>query len=209
MDSLNQSIKDLCHSNPGTAVWIGGDTNLPDIDWETEQIISNRYKHSISETFLQTQASCGLEQIVDFPTRGDNTLDTISTNRPSLVKQCVGMPGLSDHDVVFLEMSARAYRQKPPSRKILLWKRANLDDIRSSISTWADDYVNKHNTSTPVEILASDLQQALDKVIDDHVPSKMSSSRYSQCWFDTSTKRTCRKKARAFKKARRTNKERD
>ncbi|XP_072051476.1 uncharacterized protein [Amphiura filiformis] len=209
LDNLNQAIKDLCTSNPSAPVWIGGDMNLPDIDWDTEQIISHQYRKSINESYLLTLASVGLEQIVNFPTRGDNTLDLIATNRPSLVKQCVGMPGLSDHDVVFLEMSARAYRKKPPRRKILLWKQADLESIRTDAKAWSDDFVEKYTTSTPVETLATSIQEALGSLVDSHVPSKTSSSRYSQCWFDTTTKRMCRKKARAFKKARHTNKARD
>ena len=41
------------------------------------------------------------------------------------------------------------------------------------------------------------------------VPSKYSSTRSNQPWFNTATKRVLRRKSRAFKKARRTNKERD
>ena len=44
MDNLNQSIMDICLTNPSTAVWIGGDMNLPDINWETEQIASHQYR---------------------------------------------------------------------------------------------------------------------------------------------------------------------
>ena len=40
------------------------------------------------------------------------------TNRPSLVNRSEGLPGLSDHDVVFLDMNACAVRQKPARRKI-------------------------------------------------------------------------------------------
>ena len=63
--------------------------NLPDIEWETEQLTTNQYTHSISYSFLDTLATTGLQQIVNFPTRNNNTLDVVLTNRPSLVKQCV------------------------------------------------------------------------------------------------------------------------
>jgi len=102
MDNLNQAIQALCHSNPCTAVWIGRDINLPDIIEETEQIISYQYRQNISDSFLQTLANLGLEQIVNIPLRRDKILDIITTNLSSLVKHFVGMPSLSDHDVVFL-----------------------------------------------------------------------------------------------------------
>ena len=83
-------------------IWIDGDMNLPDIEWETEQLTSNQYTHSISYSFLDTLANTELQQIDSFHTRKNNTLDSVLTNRQSLAKQCVGMPGISDHDIVFV-----------------------------------------------------------------------------------------------------------
>ena len=134
MDTVNQYLSTLCHKFSNMPIWIGGDMNLPDFEWETEQLTTNQYTHSISYSFLDTLANTGLQQIVNFPTRNNNTLDVVLNNRPSLVKQCVGMPGLSDHDIVFVETSLRALRHKPVRRKILLWKHANFDDIRLKIS---------------------------------------------------------------------------
>ena len=59
---------------------------LPDIEWKTEQLATNQYTHSISYSFLDTLATTGLQQIVNFPTRNNNTLDVVLTNRPSLAK---------------------------------------------------------------------------------------------------------------------------
>ncbi|XP_071491130.1 uncharacterized protein [Diadema antillarum] len=176
--------------------------NLPvDVNWETEQITSQQYRHSISESYLQTLARTGLEQIVNFPTRRDNILDTISTNRPTLVRQCQSMPGLSDHDVIFTELEIKATKRKPVRREILLWKKADLECIRTCAKKWADKFVTDNDTFTPIETLFEDTQRSLDKLVKDHVPSKMSSSRCNQCWFNTTTKRVCRKKQRAYRKA--------
>ena len=126
MDTVNQTLPTLCHKFYNMPIWISSDMNLPDIEWETEKLTTNQYTHSISYSFWDTLANTGLQQIVNFPTRSNNTLDVVLTNRPSLVKQCVGMPGLSDHDIVFVETSSCALRHKPARRKILLWKHANL-----------------------------------------------------------------------------------
>ena len=53
------------------------------------------------------------------------------------------------------------------------------------------------------------MQLELDQILKDNVPSKWSSTRYSQPWFNTDTKRSTRRKALAFKKARKTNRLRD
>ncbi|XP_072037138.1 uncharacterized protein [Amphiura filiformis] len=209
MEELNSAISHLCISNPGCPIWIAGDINLPDIDWSTNSIISHQYRLALNESFLQLMTTTGLEQMVNFPTRGDNTLDIILTNRPSLTNTCAGLPGLSDHDMVYMDANVRANRRKPVQRNILLWKKADLVDIRLRASKVSDNFTAEYKTSTPVEKLASVLQEELDKIIVDCVPSKLSSTRVNQPWFNAETKRALRRKGRAFTKARRTNKERD
>lgn len=71
------------------------------------------------------------------------------------------------------------------------------------------DYTTKFSTTTPVEILADSLQNELDQIILDCVPSKFTNTRQNQPWFNTATKRAVRRKDRAFKKAGRTNKAKD
>ncbi|XP_072016713.1 uncharacterized protein [Amphiura filiformis] len=167
IDSLNKTIEDLCVSNPECAIWSSGDINLPDIEWSTDQVIGHQYPKSLNESFLQTLSRTGLEQLVDFPTRGDNTLDIVITNRPSLVNRCEGMPGLSDHDIVYVDLNIQASRSKPVKRKIFLWKRADLDAIHSATKTWADSFVSRYSTSTPVEILATEVEDQLEKILND------------------------------------------
>jgi len=88
MDALTEAITMLSKSDPKAALWLAGDANLPDIDWSNDHVRHHQYSHQISDSFLQVLARTGLEQVVDFPTRKDNTLDIVLTNRPSLVTRC-------------------------------------------------------------------------------------------------------------------------
>jgi hypothetical protein len=209
MNLLNQTIEDLCTSNPTAAVWISGDGNLPDIDWDTDQVVGHQYLKSINESFLQMLARNGLEQIVDFATREDNILDYTLTNRPSLVRRCEGLPKLSDHIIIYTDLNIQASRRKPVRRKIHLWKRVDFDLIRHETERWTTNFVSMYTVTTPVELLAKEVECHLQKTLEDHVPSKFSSVRYSQPWFNSTTKRACRRKTRAFKKALKTNRARD
>ena len=69
---------------------IEGDFNLPDINWRDLTISSTQYPSRLNKTFLDIVADNSLEQIIDFPTRKDNTLDLILTSHPSFrdVSQC-------------------------------------------------------------------------------------------------------------------------
>jgi len=55
------------------------------------------------EFTLSMMAECGFKQMVDFPTRGDNTLDLLFTNRPSLVQSCYVTP---DHDIILASIQS-------------------------------------------------------------------------------------------------------
>jgi hypothetical protein len=118
-----------------STIWIGGDANLPDIDWYTDTISSSMYPKEINEHFISTKSELGLTQIVNFPTRENVTLETFFTNRPNLVHRCVGIPGISDHDTVaYVKSLSRAKYQKPIKRKILIWKRANMEAMRRNLT---------------------------------------------------------------------------
>ena len=57
--------------------WVGGDFNPP--DWSLKNIVTHQYCKEISEIFLESLDVTNAEQIVEFPTRGDNTLDLLLT----------------------------------------------------------------------------------------------------------------------------------
>jgi hypothetical protein len=106
-------------------------------------------------------------------------------------------------------MNVKAQRQKSPRRQILLWNRVDFDALRSAAKRWAEDFTNSNSTSTPIECLAATVQSGLENILKEHVPTKLSTTRFNQPWFNSATKRSSRRKKRAFKKARRTNKDRD
>ena len=119
---------------------------------------------------------------------------------------------MSDHGIVVLDVNSfntQANRTKSVQRNIHLWKRADLDALCCSAAEWAEDYVNKFSSSTDVDLLEREMQTALTHILDTHVPSKMSTVQLNKSWFNTQTKRVTRRKARAHKKARCTNKQRD
>ena len=204
-----QAIKDTIASNPSAVIWIGGDFNLPDINWSTGAFESHQYTNTINNHFFSTFSDAGLIQIVDFPTRGEKTLDLFLTNRPSLTTRCVSTPGVSDHDMVLTLSDTRARRQKPVRRKIFLWKKADMDLIRSEIHTFGTHFIEENSISTDVDTLWMQLKSELHRVLDTLVPSKFTSTRFSQPWINGHIKALSRRKKRAYKQACRSKKTKD
>ena len=121
-EDISKELKILHRKYKTNPIWFGGDMNLPDIDWSTNSITKHQYVKDINECFLDTFSTCNLEQIVDFPTRGLNTLDIVATNRPNLVNKCSPNMGLSDHDTsILLDISCHAKKIKPIKRQIYMW----------------------------------------------------------------------------------------
>ena len=59
---------------------MGGDFNLPHIDWSIPHTIESKPNKRLHDDFLDTLNDFGLEQVVKVPTRDNHTLDLIATN---------------------------------------------------------------------------------------------------------------------------------
>ena len=142
--------------------------------------------------------------MVNFPTRGTNILDLFATNRPSLVNRCPPLPGLGDHDIVFIDSDITAKRTKPTQRKIYLWKKANIKDLTAALD-FQKEFVDKYSVTDSIQQVWTDIKKTnIIKMIDNHVPTKMSTKRFNQPWITTEVKRKARQKKRSNNKARKT-----
>ncbi|KAL8623448.1 hypothetical protein ACOMHN_058893 [Nucella lapillus] len=152
-----------------------------------------------------------MEQQVDFPTRQKKTLDLILTTHPSLKTRCRALPsvGNSDHDVVLYDTSLRPFQPKPPKRKILLWKKANVHAIRKDMEEYAQTFDIDTSKPDALETAWRGFSERVQKTIDKSVPSNTTQGRYSYPWIDTSLRRAIRRKQRAHTKSRKTGKKRD
>ncbi|XP_071503755.1 uncharacterized protein [Diadema antillarum] len=191
-------VSRIVRNNPTSAIWISGDLNLPDINWQTETVTGHQYNLGINSTFLSIFQDLCFSQVVDFPTRGQAILDVFLSNRPSLIRKCIPLPGISDHDMVLTVADIRAKLQRPSRRKIYLWKKANMVAIRETMGSFADTFLAETSLDTPIENQWMEIKNKILSVLEKDVPSKMTSCRFSQPWITAELKRLSRKKKRAF-----------
>ena len=103
MDQLGISMNNLKELNglDGKHVALGGDFNLPDIEWRNGSIKPYpQYARCISEKMLDIVDDYNLTQMVHEPTRLENTLDLVFTTHPDLIENTYVVPGMSDHSAV-------------------------------------------------------------------------------------------------------------
>ena len=83
LDQFQESLRRLVIVNPH--VLVAGNMNFPGYDWANHCLKPNCYCPSLTRQFVDLLDDPGLTQLVTTPTRGNNTLDLVITNNPSLV----------------------------------------------------------------------------------------------------------------------------
>ena len=145
-----------------------------------------------------------LSQVVNIPTRQEKTLDLLLTNSPSPVNRVKGMPpiGKADHDIVHIEYDIKAKRIQQAPRKIYLYKRADMDGLRDHMAQLRDSILSADHSHMSVNDLWVKFKSDFSAAMERFIPSKMTKTKYSLPWIDTSIKRLIRKRDRLYHRAR-------
>ena len=123
LNELDLSISRLpnnCH------IILASDFNLPDVDWSKKFVCHQCHYSTLSNQLINITQDYNLHQVVTSPIRENNILDLVLTNVPFLVQNASILPGLSDHDMVSMEILISPVRIKQPRRNIFLYKKGNL-----------------------------------------------------------------------------------
>jgi hypothetical protein len=206
LDKVYDEISALRSKYKTAVMIVGGDFNLPDIEWTRPSIIGSQYPLRVNQAFLNLVADSNLEQQVNFPTRKENTLDLILTSHPGFKVRCKPIPsiGNSDHDIVLFDTAISPQRKKPPKRKIWLWKQAKLEEIRKDIKEFS---LEPHNKDVDADW--NEFSAMINDTIIRNVPSKMTQARSTLPWMTGNIKRAIKRKQKAHKKARTSKRKRD
>ena len=118
MKASKDEIAMLKKQNKHNMLIIGGDFNAPNIYWPTLTIKGHQFPERMNKHILDITKDNVFEQIMDFPTREDKTLDLILTTHPSYTytARCKPLPSLgrSDHDIVLYDTSLMPFRPRLP-----------------------------------------------------------------------------------------------
>ena len=181
---------------------LGGDFNTPSIDWTLpEPILKQGGTHTaIHEELLDVLNDHGLEQMVHKPTRGDNTLDLLVTNRPSSVNRIEIMPKISDHATVFADISCQPKFIKQVPRRISLFSKANWGAVQDGLLPLAKEFESMDTHTADVEALWSRFKSLVTNLTTACVPSKIARSKCSQPWITQKVRNLIKKRNKIFKK---------
>jgi hypothetical protein len=131
---------------------LGGDFNLENIDWvnECHQLQATPMKQC--QQLLDIMKDAFLVQIVDKPTRTteytESCLDLFFTNNQSLINRCEVLPGIADHDAVFIESSLRPMRVRKPPRNVLQYRRADFESFKAELTSYLPQFTEETANSS-------------------------------------------------------------
>ena len=188
-------------------IYLGGDFNLADIDWSNQTPRPNATNSKQCNRLITLAEDFSLDQLVDFPTRCDednaNTLDLFFTNHRSLVQTTKSIPGVADHDIVYVESNLKPQCSKTNKRKIYQFHKANFDDFRHDISS--SDLAQEHGGA---DILSTNdlwlaIKSLIKTLLEKHVPSKIiSDNSKHKPWITQKIRNLIQKEKRFHRKAR-------
>ena len=97
--------------------------------------------------------------------------------------------GKADHDIVYVEYDIKAKRIQQAPRKIYLYKRAGMDGLRDHLARYRDSFLSSDHGHMSVNDMWVSFKSEVIAAIERVIPSKMTKTKYSSSWIDSSIKR--------------------
>ena len=193
-------------------VIIIGDFNLPNITWIEGSgfIDSNPTLSTLCEKLIDRN----IFQLIDQPTRGNNTLDLLLSSVVEGVANIQltdseGVALCSDHKAIIFDLQMKYKTKTNNSQPTYNFKKANFNGLREKLrespllATYDDDHLNVNDTNIDV-IWSEWLNDFLCKV-DTFIPKRKPRKFVAPPWIDGEVTHAIRKKNSVRKKALRKN----
>ena len=204
IDYMRNVIKDMKEAiktvRPASII-IGGDYNLPRIDWEKMRIPPGTPHRKQAKLLLSELRSLNLQQMIKFPTRDDNILDLLLTDTPSLISESYSAPGLSDHHVVVVKHQLKATINKKAEREAPLYHKAKWEDMNDELKLFAKGYLESSPRERSITTNWASIKAAIHKAITNHVPHKKIGKRFNLPYMNRDIKRKINRRKRVHKRA--------
>ena len=191
-------------------IWMAGDFNYPGISWEGEfpSIKDNCRNTRLHEEFLEAIDDYNLEQMVQTPTRGENTLDLFLTNNTRVIDEVSVIPGLSDHEAVIVHGNITPVINTQKKRAIPLYKKAEWNKFEEHVSKcWEDLGETKANMN--VNTLWINFKRIIETGVSKFIPHKNAKKKDSLPWLTKQIKRLMKKRDKLYSRFKQTKLEKD
>ena len=112
--------------------------------------------------------------------------------------QCRTIPGLGDHHAISIHSSAQAHRSKPTRRRIHLKRRGDIETLKQDARSFTALFIQTYTIDSSIHTMWHNIKSNLIDLQEQHVPSKLTTTRFQQLWITIEIKRISRRKQRAY-----------
>ena len=109
--------------------------------------------------------------------------------------------GKADHDIVYVEYDIKAKRIQQAPHKIYLYKRADMDGLRDHLARYRDTFLSSDHSHMSVNDMWVSFKSEVLAAFERFIPSKMTKTKYSSPWIDSSIKRLIKRRDRLYLRA--------
>ncbi len=122
------------------------------------------------------------------------------------MKSITTIPGITDHEAIIADSDIKTPYVKKKSRKVHVYKKAKWDAIHETVA-FAEQFIEVLDQLT-IEENWQKIKNHLAKMMNDHIPSKFTTTRFNLPWITDLIKWLNRKKKqRLYNKAKKSHKQ--
>ncbi len=131
------------------------------------------------------------------PTREDNTLDLLCTNKPSLVKNIVTLPGISDHDAIIADSDIKPAHNKKNPRNIPVFSKADWTSMKCETNIFSADFLASYKNQS-VDCNWTSIKAFINEIMSKYIPTKKTSRLAHSPWISHNHRQKSRHKQRLY-----------
>ena len=175
-----------------------GDFNYSKIDWLTRLNKDSGLclTDSSGKLLVDILNDFAADQLVNFTTRGDNTLDLLLTNSPSQYVDVSPLDPFSDHEALLCRLKCFFPNIRQPRRLIWQFSKGDYSTMRRDTRSFAIGYFNGGQNNRSIDENWQLLKSFLERTVKKNVPTKLTRTRTSLPWVNDGICRLVRRRDR-------------
>ena len=200
---LEKNIQRIRQNN-NSQVWLGGDFNLGGIEWHNYSIKSKALNTKQCKQLLDICQDNCLEQVVNeethFTEKSKSIFDLFFTSNSSLINKVEVIPGISDHEIVYVEASIKPRKVNKPPRKVYQYNKANTEELKEKFRS-IDIEKQLKEQDLIVDLLWNNFKEKVLDIMNQSIPTKrINNSKRKLPWINREMKSLTTKRNKYFKK---------